>query len=341
MSSTDSAPSVAVTARKLVRRKSQAQEILENCLGLVAVLILLIAVFGLSTAHFFSITTFTSIANEIPTSALIAVGMTFVLIIAGIDLSVGSVLAVSGGVLGVAMVQWHLPVWIAMIACVLVGAFCGLINGALTVRFQLPSFIVTLGLLEAARGAAYLVTNSQTQYIGADIEQVNDFTIFGLSLPFFVALIVVVVGQLILTGTVFGRYMIAIGTNEEAARLSGIDPRPIKIAVFIISGALSGVAAIAYCARLASVDPNAGSGFELEAIAAVVIGGTSLMGGRGSVINSLFGVLVISVLETGLAQLGAQEPVKRLVTGGVIVAAVIVDFYRTRRAEAKSRAANG
>jgi ribose transport system permease protein len=135
--------------------------------------------------------------------------------------------------------------------------------------------------------------------------------------------------------------MIAIGTNEEAARLFGIDPRPIKIAVFIIGGALSGVAAIAYCARLASVDPNAGIGFELEAIAAVVIGGTSLMGGRGSVLNSLFEVVVISVLETGLAPLGAQEPVKRLVTGGIIVAAVIVDFYRKRRAEAKSRAVNG
>jgi ribose transport system permease protein len=324
--------SVAATARRLVRRKSQTREILENCLGLVAVLVLLTAVFGLSTAHFFSVTTFTSIANEIPTAVLIAVGMTFVLIIAGIDLSVGSVLAVSGAVLGVAMVQWHWPVWAAMIACVLVGALCGLINGALTVRFQLPSFIVTLGLLEAARGAAYLVTNSQTQYIGADIEQVNDITILGLSLPFFVALIVVVAGQLVLTGSVFGRYLIALGTNEEAVRLSGIDPRPLKVAVFTISGALSGLAAIAYCSRLASVDPNAGSGFELEAIAAVVIGGTSLMGGRGSVINSLFGVLVISFLETGLAQLGAQEPVKRLVTGGVIVAAVIIDFYRTRRA---------
>jgi ribose transport system permease protein len=125
--------------------------------------------------------------------------------------------------------------------------------------------------------------------------------------------------------------LIAVGTNEEAVRLSGIDPRPIRVVVFVISGALFGLAAVAYCARLASVDPNAGRGFELEAIAAVVIGGTSLMGGRGSVVNSLFGVLVISVLETGLAQLGAQEPMKRLVTGGVIVAAVIVDFYRTRR----------
>jgi hypothetical protein len=185
-----------------------------------------------------------------------SVGMTFVLIIGGIDLSVGSVLAVSGGVLGIAMVQWQWSVWTAMIACVLVGAFCGLINGALIVRFRLPSFIVTLGLLEAARGAAYLVTNSQTQYIGAEIEQVNDFTIFGLSLPFFVSLIVVVIAQLVLTGTIFGRYLIAIGTNEEAARLSGIDPRPIKIIVFMISGTLSGLAAVAYCARLASVDPG-------------------------------------------------------------------------------------
>ena len=182
------------------------------------------------------------------------------------------------------------------------------------------------------------MTNSQTQYIGAQIEQVNDITIFGLSLPFFVAIVAVVVGQLVLTGTVFGRYLIALGTNEEAVRLSGIDPRPIKIAVFTLSGALSGLASVAYCSRLASVDPNAGSGFELEAIAAVVIGGTSLMGGRGSVVNSLFGVLVISVLENGLAQLGAQEPVKRLMTGAVIVAAVIVDFYRSRRADRKAQA---
>jgi ribose transport system permease protein len=333
-------PSVAATAGKLVRRSSQTREILENCLGLVAVLILLIAVFSFATKHFFSFTTFTTIANQIPTAVLIAVGMTLVLIIAGIDLSVGSVLAVSGGVLGIALVHWHLPLFIAVLLSLLVGAFCGFINGAITVRFQLPSFIVTLGVLEAARGAAYLVTNSQTQYIGAQIEQVNDITIFGLSFPFFVAIVAVVVGQLLLTGTVFGRYLIALGTNEEAVRLSGIDPRPIKIAVFTLSGALSGLASVAYCSRLASVDPNAGSGFELEAIAAVVIGGTSLMGGRGSVVNSLFGVLVISVLENGLAQLGAQEPVKRLMTGAVIVAAVIVDFYRSRRADRKAQAGN-
>ncbi len=336
--SSTAAASVARDVRGALRRKSQWQEIAENSLGLVVVLILLIALFSVTTQHFFSAVTFSTILNQVPAAALVAIGMTFVLIIAGIDLSVGSVLALCGGILGVALVQWHLPLFFAALLCVAAGAVCGMINGSLVVRFQLPSFIVTLGALEAGRGAAYLVTNSQTQYIGSQIEQVNDLGFLGLSLPFWVAIFGVILAQLILTGTVFGRYLIALGTNEEALRLSGIDPRPIKIIVFSISGALAGLGAIALCSRLASADPNAGSGFELEAIAAVVIGGTSLMGGRGSVINSFFGVLVIAVLENGLAQLGAQEPVKRLVTGGVIVAAVIVDFYRTRRA-AKRQAA--
>jgi ribose transport system permease protein len=314
------------------------REIIENSLGLVIVLVLLIAFFSFQTAHFFSTTTFEAIANEIPTSIFIAIGMTFVLIIGGIDLSVGSVLALGAGLLGIAIVQWHWPLWAAVVLCVLSGALCGLLNGFLTIRFRLPSFIVTLGLMEAARGATYLVTSSQTMYIGSTIEAVDNLTLFGLSLPFLVAIGFAIIAQCILTGTVFGRYAIALGTSEEAVRLSGIDTRPIKLAVFTLSGALAAVAGISYCAQLSAADPNAGSGFELAAIAAVVIGGTSLMGGRGSVINSLFGVLVIAVLETGLAQVGAQESAKRMVTGAVIIIAVIVDFYRTRRAEAKSRA---
>ena len=319
------------------RRAGQLREIIENSLGLVVVLVLLIVLFSFQTAHFFSATTFEAIANEIPTAIFIAIGMTFVLIIGGIDLSVGSVLALGSGLLGVAIVQWHWPLWAAIGLCVLSGALCGLLNGFLTIRFRLPSFIVTLGLMEAARGATYLVTNSQTMYIGSTIEAVDNATLFGLSLPFLVAIGFAIIAQFILTGTVFGRYAIALGTSEEAVRLSGIDTRPIKLAVFTLSGALAAVAGISYCAQLSAADPNAGNGFELAAIAAVVIGGTSLMGGRGSVINSLFGVLVIAVLETGLAQIGAQESVKRMVTGAVIIIAVIVDFYRTRRAEAKAR----
>ncbi len=332
------APAASVATATAVRRSGQVREIIENSLGLAVVLALLIGLFSFKTTHFFSATTFQAIANEIPTAIFIAIGMTFVLIIGGIDLSVGSVLALGAGVFGIALVRWNWPLWAATLACMGTGAFCGLLNGILTIRFQLPSFIVTLGMLEAARGATYLVTDSQTMYIGPAAERINSLSLFGLSFSFLAAVALALVAQVVLTGTVFGRYMIALGTNEEAVRLSGIDPRPVRLWVFTLSGLLAAVGGISYCAQLSSADPNAGSGFELAAIAAVVIGGTSLMGGRGSVINSLFGVLIIAVLGSGLAQIGAQESVKRMVTGAVIIIAVIVDFYRTRYAQNASRA---
>ena len=158
----------------------------------------------------------------------------------------------------------------------------------------------------------------------------------GLSLPFLLAIAVVVIAQLVLSRTVFGRYLIAIGTNEEAVRLSGIDPRPIKLAVFLITGLLVACAAVIDTSRFQSANPNAGSGFELQAIAAVVIGGTSLMGGRGSVVGTFFGVLIIAVLNTGLAALGAKDETKRLVTGAVIVAAVILDQVRHRLSKGRA-----
>jgi ribose transport system permease protein len=184
--------------------------------------------------------------------------------------------------------------------------------------------------MEIARGAAYTVSRSQTSYLGARLEWLAEPWLLGLSLPTLLALVVAGLGQLVLSRTVFGRYVVAIGTNEEAVRLSGVDPRPVKLAVFAGSGLLAGLAATFHSARLASADPNAGGGLELQAIAAVVVGGTSLMGGRGSVVHSLFGVVIIAVLGTGLAQMGAAEPVKRLITGCVIVAAVVVDRYRNR-----------
>ena len=144
--------------------------------------------------------------------------------------------------------------------------------------------------------------------------------------------LVVVVAQLVLSRTVFGRCVVGIGTNEEAMRLAGVDPRPIRVIVFAMTGLLAGLAGHMQSARLEAADPNAGTGMELQVIAAVVIGGTSLMGGRGSVVNTAFGVLIIAVLEAGLAQVGASEPSKRIITGSVIVAAVIVDTLRQRRA---------
>ncbi len=299
-------------------------------LGMSAALVALLAIFSLCARNFFTWTTFRTIANQIPDATIAAVGMTFVLLIAGIDLSVGSVLALAGAVLGIALVNWSLPLFLAIFLCLLVGLACGLANGFVIVRWRLPSFIVTLGMLEVARGAAYLVTQSRTIYVGGPIEVVTGTTVLGLSLPFLIALAIVALGQLVLSRTVFGRYLIAIGTNEEAVRLSGIDPRPYKLAVFIGAGLLAAVAAVIQTARMSSANPNTAIGFELQVIAAVVIGGTSLMGGRGSVVSSFFGVLIIAVLGAGLAQVGAQEYTKRLITGCVIVAAVILDQYRHR-----------
>ncbi len=299
-------------------------------IGMALALALLLVIFGLSAQNFFTLTTFRTIANQIPDITIVAVGMTFVLIIAGIDLSVGSVMALASAVLGLSLVKFNFPLPVAIAVCLVVGILCGTANGLVIIRWKLPAFIVTLGMLEIARGAAYLVTDSRTIYIGGPVEVIAEVSILGLSLPFIIAVAIVVAGQLVLSRTVFGRYLVAIGTNEEAVRLSGIDPRGLKLAVFALCGFLTSIAAVIHTARLSSANPNAGYGLELQAIAAVVIGGTSLMGGRGSVVSSFFGVLIIAVLGTGLAQIGAQESTKRLITGCVIVAAVILDHYRHR-----------
>ena len=317
--------------RDIVKSKiSELPAVVTDYLGMALALVGLIIFFGLKANNFFTLTTFRTMANQVPDITIVAVGMTLVLIIAGIDLSVGSVMALAGAVLGLCLVRFHLPLPVAIAACLLVGVLCGAVNGLVVISWRLPAFIVTLGMLEIARGAAYLVTQSRTIYIGEPVEVITEASILGLSLPFILAVLIVVAGQLTLSRSVFGRYLIAIGTNEEAVRLSGIDPRPLKCAVFVLCGFLTSVAAVIHTARLSSADPNAGYGLELQAIAAVVIGGTSLMGGRGSVVGSFFGVLIIAVLGTGLAQIGAQESTKRLITGCVIVAAVILDHYRHR-----------
>ncbi len=309
---------------------SRLRRELGDYFGLAIALGLLVLTFSLLTEHFFSPTNFRTIANQIPTAMLVATGMTLVLVLGQIDLSVGSVLAFSGAMLGVAITQWKWPLAIAVPAALGTGLACGLLNGAISIRWRLPTFIVTLGMLEITRGAAHAVTRSQTQYLGSSVGAIASTEFLGLSIPFLLALTIVAASHVLLTRTVFGRHAIAIGTNEEAARLSGIDPRPVKLAVFGGTGVLVALAAIIDTSRFESANPNAGLGLELQAIAAAVIGGTSLMGGRGSVITTFFGVLIIAVLNAGLAAVGARDEMKRLITGAVIIAAVIIDVYRQR-----------
>lgn len=298
---------------------------------IVLTLIALIILFGSTTSNFFSTATISTILNQLPPLIVITIGMTLVLVVGGIDLSVGSLLALSAGVIGVLATGSGLPLWMTA-ACGLAACFvCGAFSGWLVGGLGLPSFIVTLGMLEAVRGLAYSVSGSQTVYIGPSIQPLSlPLPGIGLSPALLIALAIMIVAHVVLTRTVAGRHLIAIGTSEPAARMSGIDTRPYRIAVFALSGLLAGLAGLFNASYLAAADPNAGAGIELSAIAAAVIGGTSLMGGRGSIIGTFIGVLIIAVLQSGLAQLGVSEPLKRIITGVVIIAAVLFDYWRAR-----------
>lgn len=303
---------------------------LKNYLGLIITLLAMCVLFACLSENFLTLGTFSTLSNDIPTLVVMAVGMTFVLIIGGIDLSVGSVMALAASILSMAMVRWGWPLFAASALGILVGSLCGMLTGLISVGWRIPSFIVSLGVLEMARGMAYQVTNSRTEYIGSAVDGISSPILLGMSPAFIAAIAIVIIGHLVLTRTVLGRHWIGIGTNEEAVRLAGINPRPSKVLVFALMGMLAAVGAMFQVSRLEAADPNGGVGMELQVIAAVVIGGTSLMGGRGSVISTFIGVLIISVLEAGLAQVGVSEPMKRIVTGLVIVTAVVLDTYRRR-----------
>ncbi|MEX6233637.1 ABC transporter permease [Providencia hangzhouensis] len=302
---------------------------LNSYIGLIGALLAMIVLFSCLSTHFLSMNTFSTIANQIPDLIVMSVGMTFILIIAGIDLSVGSLLALAAAVVSVTYLNFQWPPWLAALSGVMLATLVGSLTGFITVAWRIPAFIVSLGMLEMARGLAYQLTDSRTAYIGSIYDYIADPVFFGVSPSFIIAIVVIIVGHLVLTRTVFGRHLIGIGTNEEAVRLSGINPGPYKIAVFALMGGLSGLASLFQVARLEAADPNSGVGMELQVIAAVVIGGTSLMGGRGSIICTFLGALIISVLAAGLAQVGASEPTKRFITGAVIIVAVVLDTYRS------------
>lgn len=300
--------------------------------GLLAVLLLLVAFFSLRTSSFFQLGTVRLIANQIPELTLVAVGMTLVLVIGQIDLSVGSVMALAGAMVGTLLVKAEWPMTVAILLGLFTGAGCGLVTGSISIWFRIPSFIVSLGMLEIARGATRRLLNSNTLSLGGEIGFISQpLPGIGLSPAFLIAISAVVLVQFLLSHTVFGRYCIAIGSNAAAVRMSGIRTEPYAIGVFVLSGLLCGLASLAPTSLMEAADPGAGTGIELSAIAACVIGGTSLMGGRGSAVSTFLGVLIIAVLQTGLSRMSVEDANKQIVTGVVIVVAVLWDTVRRRR----------
>jgi ribose transport system permease protein len=294
-------------------------------LGTLAGLFALCALLWALTPHFLTVSNLLNVLEQTSINAVIAAGMTFVIISAGIDLSVGSLVAVAGVVLASAL-HAGAPTTIAMAASLAVGCGFGLLNGLAITWGRLPPFIATLGMMSTARGCALLFTEGRP-VSGFDpaFRSIATARLAGIPAPVFVTTAVYVLAHAVLSETRFGRYVYSIGGNEEATRLSGVNVRLHKTLVYGVSGLASAVAAVLLTARLNSAQPIAGIMYELDAIAATVIGGTSLMGGEGGLGGTIIGALIMGVLRNGLNLLGVSSFVQQIVIGLVIVVAVLID----------------
>jgi ribose/xylose/arabinose/galactoside ABC-type transport system permease subunit len=299
--------------------------------GTLIGLVLLCAALWALTPHFLTVPNLVNIVEQTSINAIVAVGMTFVIVSGGIDLSVGSIVALAGVVLGTSLQSGHaLPV--ALVLALAVGAACGLANGVLIAWGRLPPFIVTLGMMSIARGAALLFTEGRpVSGFDASFRLLAIGRVGFVPAPVIAMAGVYAVAQFVLARTTFGRYVYAIGGNEEAARLSGVAVRLHKTMIYGVAGLTSAVAATLLTARLNSAQPIAGINYELDAIAATVIGGTSLMGGEGTLAGTLVGALIMGVLRNGLNLLGVSSFLQQIVIGAVIVVAVLLDTVLKRK----------
>jgi ribose transport system permease protein len=298
--------------------------------GTVIGLLVLSLVLWALTPHFLTVPNLLNVAQQTSINAIVAVGMTYVIVSGGIDLSVGSIVALSGVALGV-MLQDGQPAAVAVLVALGVGIVCGLLNGALVSWGGLPPFIVTLGMMSIARGAALLFTEGRpVSGFDAGFRLVATGELAYVPAPVLITAAVYLAAHAVLTQTTFGRYVYAIGGNEEATRLSGVAVRFHKTMIYAVSGLTSALAAVILTARLNSAQPIAGMMYELDAIAATVIGGTSLMGGEGTLLGTLVGALIMGVLRNGLNLLGVSSFLQQVVIGAVIVGAVLVDTVLKR-----------
>jgi ribose transport system permease protein len=300
-------------------------------LGTLSGLLGLIVVLWILTPHFLTVSNLLNVAQQATIIAIIAVGMTFVIITGGIDLSVGSVLAFAGVVMANAL-QSGVPLPLALLIGLGIGLLCGVINGLLITIGRLPPFIATLGMMSVARGAALMFTEGRPiSGFPEGLRSIATGEILRIPAPVVIMIVVYLIAHFVLKRTKLGRYTYAIGGNEEAALLSGINVRLNKTLVYGIAGLLSGLAAILLTARLNSAQPIAGMNYELDAIAATVIGGTSLLGGEGTVSGTLIGALIMAVLRNGLNLLSVSSFFQQVVIGSVIIFAVLIDMALKRR----------
>ncbi|GGH86919.1 ribose transport system permease protein [Pullulanibacillus pueri] len=298
--------------------------------GLILALVVLFIVMSLVADNFFAVSNLMNIARQLSVTSIASVGMTLVILIGGIDLSVGSILALSGVMAAMMYSSIESP-FLALFVGVLAGAAVGFFNGFVTAKGQIAGFITTLATMSAIRGLSYIFTDgmpiSETSpsfiYIGTGY-------FWGIPIPIYIMIIILLLGSYIVKFTRFGRYIYAIGGNEQTSKWSGLKVDRVKIYVYTISGLLTGLAGVILASRLASGQPSAGDGFELDVIAGVIVGGTSLSGGKGNISGTFIGVLLIGILGNGLTLLNVSSYYQMVIKGGIIILAVLLDTLGRR-----------
>ena len=306
--------------------------------GGILVLLIFFAVLILTTNDFLTLTNLDNLIRQVAVFAILSVGQLFVILTGGIDLSVGSVLGLSGGVTAL-LLAGGVPIPITILAGLGVGLGVGLINGLLVSRLKLPPYIATLGMLGVARGVVLLLTGAKTIAPLPDaFNAIANGYILGLPSLFWLLILVAIVASFVLGRTVFGRYVYAVGSNSESARLSGVPVNLVLLAVYSISGLLAGFAGVLTTSRLGAGIPTAGTGYELQAIAGAVIGGASLSGAKGRVIGAVLGALIMGLLANGGNLLGIDPFYLQIAIGLLIILAVYFDHLQGRTLTLRSRA---
>jgi ribose transport system permease protein len=336
MTLTTDTPTPKQAASRPAAARSALRGSLQQLLAFAS-LIAIVIFFSIASPHFFTSANIVSILTAATVTGTLALGTTFVIITGGIDLSIGTGMILCGVMAGVFLTYWGWPLWAGVVGAVLFGGLIGLINGFNVAVLKIPPFIATLGMMLIAAGLALVISGTKPIYFKEqpDFQSIMNLSIipgmrFTLGVAVFIVLMVV--SALLLAKTIVGRYTFSIGSNEAATALSGVDVVKWKIIIYTLSGLFVGIAGVLSASRLSSAQPTGGMGLELEAIAAVVIGGTSLQGGKGSIVGTVIGALIMAVLTNGLRIISVPQEWQSVAVGCVILIAVYLDMLRRRNA---------
>lgn len=312
----------------------------QQMLWAFASLIVLLVFFSLASPNFLQTSNILAVLQATAVNGVLAIAVTMIIITGGIDLSIGTLMTFTAVTAGVVLTNWGLPLPAGILAAIGMGAFCGLISGTLVTRMRIPPFIATLGMMLILKGLSLVVSGTKPIYFNdtPGYTQIAQGSLVGAVLPglpvpngVLILFVVAIFQAWVLNRTLLGRYCFAMGSNEEAVRLSGVDTRAWKTAIYALGGAICGIAGLLISSRLNSAQPALGLGYELDAIAAVVIGGTSLAGGRGTILGTVIGALIMAVLLNGLRIMSVAQEWQTVVTGLIIIAAVYADMLRREK----------